>query len=164
MYSPPVTLHQLTSPRFGLDPGPQLPRRPEHGHVVGVLEVGEADDARQAAARAELMGAAERLDTQHARAARRQLVRGGAAHRAQSDDDRVVSACGVHWGRPACMRFLSFGDSVATDKTARKPPTRTSSQPMIGMPSTQPPTASPTPMRPATTLRIAPARPERRAG
>ncbi len=46
---PTGDLDQFARRSFGLDLRPEVPRRAEHGHVVGMLEVGEADDPRQPA-------------------------------------------------------------------------------------------------------------------
>ena len=57
-----------------------------------MLPVGEANDAGDAVRRTEPVRDVELLESEHARAARRQLIQRRAAHAADADDDHVIHA------------------------------------------------------------------------
>src|SRR4029453_7408079 len=78
---------------IGLQLGPQLVRTQEQGHVRGVLEVGQPDDARRAVARPLFVQEIELPEPQHALAARSQLCGCGASHGAKANDDDVEHVC-----------------------------------------------------------------------
>ena len=75
---------------FGLELAPQLVRAAKERHVVGVLEVREADDPRQPVRRALLVEQVEPLEPEDALAAAGEVVERSAPHSADSDDDDVV--------------------------------------------------------------------------
>jgi hypothetical protein len=76
--------------RLPLQLAPELVRAAQERHVVGVLEVPEPDDPRDAVGRAELVRDVEALEPEHAPAAPREVVGGRASHPADADDDHVV--------------------------------------------------------------------------
>ena len=75
---------------LGLELAPQLVRAAEERHVVGVLEVREADDPRQPVRGALLVEEVEALEPEHALAAAGEVVERSAPHTADPDDDDVV--------------------------------------------------------------------------
>ena len=75
---------------LGLELAPQLVGSPEQRHVVGVLEVGEPDDPRQAVRRAVLVEQVEALEPEDALSAPGEVIERGASHPADSDHDDVV--------------------------------------------------------------------------
>ena len=85
----PVILEELLA-CFGLELAPQLVRAAQKRHVVRVLEVREADDAREPVRRALLVEQVEALEPEHALAAAGEVVERSAPHSADSDDDDVV--------------------------------------------------------------------------
>ena len=76
---------------LGLELAPQLVRTAKERHVVGVLEVREADDPREPMRRAVLVEQVETLEPEHALAAPGEVVERRAPHSADSDDDDVVA-------------------------------------------------------------------------
>ena len=89
-FDDPRDVEQLLA-GLGLELAPELVRAAEERHVVGVLEVGEADDPCEAVRGAALVKEVEALEPEDAPAASREVVEGGAPHAADSDDDGVVS-------------------------------------------------------------------------
>jgi hypothetical protein len=73
-----------------LELAPELVRAPHQRDVGRVLEVREADDARQAVRGAVLVRDVEALETEDALPAAGEMVERGAAHSADPDDDDVV--------------------------------------------------------------------------
>ena len=96
--------------RFLFERAPKVPRAAEQRDVAGVLEVREADDAREAAGRSEGVAARELLEAEDAQTALREMCRRGRAMGSEADDDRVVGqGLGFSTGRskfatPACSR------------------------------------------------------------
>src|SRR6476659_1102652 len=76
--------------RLGFELAPQLVGSLEQRHVVGMLEVGEPDDPRQAVRRAMLMKQVEALESERALSAPGEVIERGASHPADSDHDDVV--------------------------------------------------------------------------
>src|SRR5437870_13718949 len=72
-----------------LEVAPERPRAAEERHVIGMLVIGEADDPREAAGRAEGMPAHKSIETEDRRAARGEPVCGRAAVGTESRDDDV---------------------------------------------------------------------------
>ena len=77
--------------RLGLELAPELVRAAEERHVVGMLEVREADDPGEPVRGAALVKQVEALESEDAPAATREVVERCAPHPADSDDDDVVS-------------------------------------------------------------------------
>ena len=75
---------------LALELAPELVRAPEQGHVVGVLEVREADDPGQAVGGALVVEDVEALEPEDALSAAGEVVERRASHPADSDDDDVV--------------------------------------------------------------------------
>ena len=75
---------------FGLELAPQLVRPTEQWDVVGVLEVGEADDPGEAVRRAVFVEQVEALEPEHALASSSKVIEGRAPHSPDSDDHDVV--------------------------------------------------------------------------
>jgi len=73
-----------------LELAPELVRASQERHVVGMLEVREADDPRQPVRRAVLVQEVEALEAEHALPAARKVVERRAPHAADADDDHVV--------------------------------------------------------------------------
>ena len=80
--------------RLGLELAPELVRAPQQRHVVGMLEVREADDPREPVRRAVLVQEVEALEPEHALPAAGEVVERRAPHPADSDDDDVVALHG----------------------------------------------------------------------
>src|SRR5207247_7257798 len=74
---------------------PQLVRASQQRDIRKVFPIGEADDAREAVGRSEVVRDVELLEPEHARASPGGVKHGGAPHAADADDDYVV-ATGVH--------------------------------------------------------------------
>ena len=72
---------------------PQGERPAEQRHVGRILEIGEADDAREPMGRAEPMPEFVLLEGQHPKAACREVGGGGAPHPAHTGDDHIVLLC-----------------------------------------------------------------------
>ena len=96
---------------------PQLVRAPKQRDVVGMLVVGEADDARFPVHRASVVHDSELLDPEHAPAAARELVGGRSAHRPEPDDDRVVAAQSSACTRPSSLPLASISRSTSPRST-----------------------------------------------
>ena len=75
---------------------PRLIRPLHHRHILRMLEVGLANDARVPVRRAERMRRREAIDPQHALAAPREMIRGRAAHRAETGDNHVEMRSHTH--------------------------------------------------------------------
>src|SRR5919199_2888442 len=88
-HEPARERHELPA-RLALQLLPQLVGPQEQRHVGGMLEVGLADDARAAVARAPVVGRGEPLEPENPFAASGEPVGGGAPHPAEAGDDRVV--------------------------------------------------------------------------
>ena len=63
----------------------------DDGDVAGMFEVGFADDPGLAVGRAHGVRRREAVESEHALAASREMIRRGAAHGSESDDDDVVA-------------------------------------------------------------------------
>ena len=82
----------------------------QQGDVVGVLEVGETDDARMAVRAAAVVAAGKAIDSEDAEAAPCETAKGGAADaaRADHDDVRVVGHRGRYFAPAASIvKWLS---------------------------------------------------------
>src|SRR5207249_3928861 len=77
---------ELLSAR-ALELTPQVPRTAKERDVVRMLVVGEPDDPRQAARRAERVPAREAIEAEDRGGARREVVRGRATVRSEPRDD-----------------------------------------------------------------------------
>ncbi len=77
--------------RLGLELAPELVGAPEQRHVVGMLEVREADDPRQPVRRAVLVQEVEPLEPEHALPPAGEVVERRAPHPTDSDDHDVVA-------------------------------------------------------------------------
>ena len=76
---------------LGLELPPQLVGAAQEGHVVGMLEVREADDPGQPVRRAVLVEDVEALQPEDAPAAASEVVERRAPHSPDPDDDDVVA-------------------------------------------------------------------------
>ena len=70
--------------------GPELVGAFEKRHVVGMFEIGLADDPGLAVGTAPVVAGRKLVDAQHPRPASGQVIQRGAAHAAAADDDNVV--------------------------------------------------------------------------
>ena len=77
--------------RLGFEFLPDLVRAPDEGRVMCTLGTGDPRDAALAMARSQPVRRRVLVDPQHPGAALRQLIGGGRPHRAQPEDDDVVS-------------------------------------------------------------------------
>src|SRR5688572_6616866 len=77
---------------IALELPPELVRAPEQRHVCGILEVGEANDARTAVTGSMRMPRLKLLEPEDPLAARGDMRCGGAAHAAEPDDDHIEYA------------------------------------------------------------------------
>ena len=75
---------------LGLELAPELVRPAQKRHVVGMLEVRQADDPREAMRRAVLVQQVEALEAEDALPAPREMVERRAPHPPDPDDDHVV--------------------------------------------------------------------------
>src|SRR5690606_37033678 len=103
-------------------------------HVVGMLEIGEADDAVDAVGRAHAMADVEALEPEHALAAPREMICRGAPHAAHADDDDVVTFTRTH-GR---LRKSGWPPQIGSSRidreegTLRQPPVTLMCRPTAG--------------------------------
>ncbi len=77
---------------FATHPFEIFPRRIRplhHRHILRMLEVGLANDARVPVRRTQRVRRRETIDPEHALAAAREMIHGGAAHRAKTGDDDI---------------------------------------------------------------------------
>ena len=102
--------------RFLLELVPELVGAADERHVVGVLEVGEPDDARVPVRGPVLVEHVEALDAQDALPAAREVVERRASHPADSDDDGVVALCATAF-RPL---FRAYSARHCTDGFAAR--------------------------------------------
>ena len=72
---------------------PQGERPAEQRHVGRILEIGEADDAREPMGRAEPMPELVLLEGQHTETARREVGGSGTPHAAHAGDDHIIRWC-----------------------------------------------------------------------
>ena len=84
-------LVEQLSARLLLQLVPQPVAFEQQRHVIRVLEIGLADDARVAVRAAAIVRRMEAVDAEHAHAAARQMIQRGTAHAAGAEHDRVVA-------------------------------------------------------------------------
>jgi len=119
-----AVLGQQLDAGLGLERAPDLVAARGEGRVFRPLAAGDAGDAGVAVRRAEGMRRIVLVDAQHPRAALRQLVGGGGAHRAQPENDRVdcVRHRTILPRRPFALQFGAFRHtSIAHDDSRRQP-------------------------------------------
>src|SRR5262249_30274206 len=73
----------------GLELAPQLIGAPQQGHIGGMLEIAEPDDAGGAMRGAAVVAGSEALEAQHALPPAREVVNRRAAHHAQATNRHV---------------------------------------------------------------------------
>ena len=102
---------------FGLQRPPPGEGALQQRHVRRTLEIGLSDDPAAAVHRAAVVGRPEGFQTQHPYAPGRQRVRRRRTHRAEADDDGVVtgSAVDLQLGQCFAGRWNEFGTVSGMD-------------------------------------------------
>src|SRR5438874_1155719 len=86
----PAGLEKKFFARFLFKLCPELVSALNHGNIKRVLKIGFADDASQAMGGAEIVRRLEAVQAKNPFSVARQVIGGGAAHRAKSGNDDVV--------------------------------------------------------------------------
>src|SRR3989304_2286960 len=87
---PPAGRDQQRRPRLSLKITPQRVGSLDQGDIGWIFEVGLPDDAGPAVRGAAVMGGGELLEAQHPEAAAGEVMRRGAPHRAQAQNNYVI--------------------------------------------------------------------------
>ena len=85
----PAGLGEKRLAALALEVAPQSPRTAEERDVVGMLVIGEADDPREPAGRAERVAARESIEPEDRRAARGEPIGSRTAVSPESSDDHI---------------------------------------------------------------------------